>query len=199
MGAAFGKKRTGRRQTPRPLRATEHVRLDRATEPRIVLSNRSSFRVSYSVLQEDKKKTCAHFKRTIKSMSLSLNASLASGMTVSGSGSKKDVTTVETEDTAMYLMYDHRMEPTGITGSTDVLFPVGCQQLRVFVFFQDEEGRWVFCKNKAYSIDPKKRGVGVLLTSLNRNILPYIKGQSKPAVRPPCDRCELWFTNATFR
>lgn len=165
---------------PSPLRPSVDLKRDWRTEPRIVLSNKSRYRVSYSVLQEDKKKTKAHHRRVIGSMNLRLNAGSIIGAGGGGSAGMSRTTddTLDTEETELYLMIDHRMEPMGHTQDTEVLFPVGCRQLRVYAFFEEEDGRqWQCYKNKMYSIARRKRNV--LLTALTSNIAPYAKPRKK--------------------
>lgn len=152
------------------MRASVELQTEWGTEPRIILSNKSPYRVSYSVLQADKKRTRMHHQQVIGSMGLLLNASSAGAVGGSADFNRTSNVTVETEETERYLMFDHRMEPMGQTQDTKVFFPVGCQELRVYAFFE-EDGQWQFYKNKLYSIAPRNRNFQ--LTALRSNILPY--------------------------
>lgn len=80
----------------------------------LLLGNLSKYRVSYSVLQEDKRKTTAISKRLNKRIECSLNAA-ASGTegVVAGLGAgmtrEKEVTKEQTE-VPHYLLRDHRID-----------------------------------------------------------------------------------------
>ena len=56
-------------------------------------------------------------------------------------------------DYVPFLTRDHRMAPRGGTQPTKIPFPVDCQQIRVFAFFESGRGDgWRLCLNKAYSL-----------------------------------------------
>ena len=168
---------------PRP--ASFYLQNKRGTRPRIIVSNESPYRVSYWVLQEDKKRTTAHMQRTKSFIGVRLKAGCL-GWSTSADANRKNDVAVETEETWQYLMIDHRMEPKGLSQDTEVPFPVGCQELRVYACFE-EDGKWYCFKNKVYSIAQQNRSVH--LTALLSNITPYRRDQGKSVVSMCSLRC----------
>lgn len=170
------------------------------TEPRIVLANKSSFRVSYWVAQEDKNKTpdnsARHQRQVVTSINQHLNV-LGGQTTSAASGLQRDpmetTTTATTgespssppadldEDAVYFLTRDHRMGPMGNTQATKVAFPVDCQDMRVYAFFE-VDGRWRLYEDKVYSIGLFKKVF--TLTSINSNITPHI-GQAGSETTAP--------------
>lgn len=148
------------------------------TEPRLILGNSSGYRVSYWVLQEDKKRTMAHEQRIASSVGLHLNLANTGGG-LSGDLKKEKEQTIETEVGDFFLMRDYRMGPNGSTQPTQVPFPANCKQVRVYGFFE-EDGQWQRYKDKVYSIGRGKKSF--TLNALDSNIAPYAKNAG-PASR----------------
>lgn len=147
-------------------------------EPRVVLANKSSYCVSYSVAQQDKKKTTLHQETIAKSVGLHLNASLTDAASLGGDMERKREETTHTEEVEKYyLMRDHRMEPEGRSKSTQVAFPAKCEEVLVLAFFKDGED-WLPFKNKVYSISRKDKIFK--LTALDPNITPYARTPPPP-------------------
>ena len=138
-------------------------------EPRVVLSNMSDYLVSYWVVQEDKKRTTQHFESIVSSIGLHLNAGNTGG-NLAGDLERKKEETATTEGVVYFLMRDHRMCPGGRTQSTQVPFPMGCHDVRVYGFF-NISGRWQRFKDKVYSIAREKKNFHI--TALTPNIIPY--------------------------
>lgn len=187
MGVCLSKYRFGlgflRRRSDRPphisllspefaasvMAPTSHWR----TEPRLFLGNNSGYRVSYWVIQEDKQRTSAHQERIASSVSLHLNLGHTGG-SLSGDVKRGKEETIETEAMGVYfLMRDHRMGPNGSSQPTQVPFPANCEQVRVYGFFEEEDGQWQRYKDKVYSIGRGKRSF--ILNALDSNIAPYAK------------------------
>lgn len=147
-------------------------------EPRVVLSNGSSYSVSYWVVQQDKKKTTLHQETIANSIGLHLNASLTDAASLGGDMERKREETTHTEEVEKYyLMRDHRMEPEGRSKSTQVAFPAKCEEVLVLAFFKDGED-WLPFKNKVYSISRKDKIFK--LTALDPNITPYARTPPPP-------------------
>ena len=160
-------------------------------QPRLLLGNNSGYRVSYWVMQEDKKRTMAHNERIVTSMGLHLNLSSSVSIVSGGAGLKGGVTRekeeiIETERgrRVYFLLRDFRMEPKGSTQPTLVPFPAGCQEVRVCAFFEEEddedgdkdEGGWRPYKDKVYSIGRGNKTF--TLNALDSNIKPYTKAKA---------------------
>eukprot|EP00904_Undaria_pinnatifida_P003191 jgi/Undpi1/12873/HiC_scaffold_7.g02540.m1 len=141
------------------------------SEPRIVLSNRSKYTVSYWVVQEDKKRTTSHLKSIVSNIGLHLNAGNA-GASVTGDLERNREETKHIEVGVYYLMKDYRMGPEGTTATTQVPFPADCEDVRVYGFF-DDGGEWRAFKDKLYSIS--RRNKIFELTASTPNITPYAK------------------------
>lgn len=140
-------------------------------EPRVVLANRSDYSVSYWVVQEDKKRTTEHLESIVSSIGLHLNVGNTGG-SLAGDLERTTEDTAHTENVAYFLMRDHRMCPGGRTQPTQVPFPMDCQDVRVYGFFQ-ENGQWRRFKDKVYSIAREKKDFHI--TALTSNIIPYAK------------------------
>ena len=145
-------------------------------EPRIVLFNRSSYSVSYWVVQEDKKRTTQHLETIVNSIGLHLNASL-SDVGLSGDLERRSEETTHTEVGVYYLIKDYRMGPRGQTESTRVPFPAACEDVRVYGFFRDGM-EWRPFKDKVYSISRKDKIFQ--LTASTPNITPYARASPTP-------------------
>lgn len=160
-----------------PPRGSINLKKERGVVPRIVMSNQSSFRVSYWVVREDKKRIRAHRRHVFNSMGLQFTAGLNGGGAWVGVGRSAGVD-VDTEETKEYLMIDHRLGPMGCTPDTEVSFPVGCRELRVLAFFE-MDGTWHRYKDKVYSI-PKRTWGGVSLTAFDSSIELYRNAGPSP-------------------
>lgn len=175
MGAVCGKKIV---RGVVPTRPSVDFVCERGTEPRMILSNKSPYRVSYSVIQEDKKRTTARTRKVTSSMGMRLKASITGECGASADGRRTTDLTEDTEETELCLVHDHRMEPMGQTQDTEVLFPLGCQDLRVYARFE-EDGQWKVYKNKRYSIALRKKNIHI--TALRSNIVSYTKRPNESA------------------
>ena len=151
------------------------------TEPRIVLANRSAYRVSYWVAQEDKKKRTTARHQQQQQIVTSINQHLNVGHPGTASGlsseakrtttSKESPAAVEADEAVYFLTRDHRMGPMGNTQATKIPFPVDCQDMRVYAFFE-LDGRWRLYEDKVYSIGLFKKVFNH--TSFDGNITPHI-------------------------
>lgn len=163
--------------------ANDHHAVYRDTEPRVILDNKSSYRVSYWVVEEDKNKNKKitienreqHAERLVGSMRRYLNASNnARGVwsLKQEEDGEDDDEEEEGEKGVYFLTRDHRMEPRGGTQATKVPFPVRCREMRVCSFFQ-EDGQWHRFQDKEVSIGLFKKVFTV--TALDADIAPYAK------------------------
>lgn len=143
------------------------------TGPCLFLGNSSGYRVSYWVIQEDKRRTSAHQERIASSVGLHLNLGHTGGK-LSGALRRGREENIETEAVGVYfLLRDHRMGPNGSCQPTQVPFPANCEQVRVYGFFEEEDGQWQRYKDKVYSIGRGNRSF--TLNALDSNIAPYAR------------------------
>lgn len=153
--------------------STNHQAMYRDTEPRAILDNKSSYRVSYWVVEENKNATTSnkvHAERLVESMRRSLNASS------DARGSKWAKAEDGEEKGVYFLTRDHRMDPRGRTQATKIPFPVRCQKMRVWAFFE-EDGRWHCFQDRKVSIGLFKKVFTI--TALDADIAPYAKHRCK--------------------
>lgn len=136
------------------------------------MANDSDYIVSYWVIQEDKMRTREYREKIADSMGLHISLD-TSGGSFTGDVKRKKKETIDMEESMHFLMRDHRMGARGSTQPTRVAFPLDCEEVRVYGFFESEGGKWLCYKNKVYSIARRKKSV--LLTALNSNIAPYAK------------------------
>lgn len=157
---------------------TPTTRNDR--EPRIVLYNRSSYSVSFWVVQEDKKRTTENLQTIVNTIGVHLNAS-NTGAGFAGDLERKKEQTTNTEVGVYYLLKDFRMGPNGNGASTRVPFPAECKDIRVYGFFLDGQldgQEWRPFKDKVYSISRQDKIFE--LTALTPNITPYARSSPAP-------------------
>lgn len=123
-------------------------------EPRIVLGNRSSYCISYWVVEHDPKhkQTKDGHDRFIGSMATHLNRGNPRECPTSAGldESMQELPDGGEEEDAYFLTRDHRMGPRGGTQATKVPFPVGCREMRVCAFFRGED-QWRLFHDKVYS------------------------------------------------
>lgn len=147
----------------------------RDTEPRVILDNKSCYRVSYWVVEEDKNIVTAinkeaYEERLVGSMTRYLNGS---SNTARGVGwAKQEDRSDEEEDGVYFLTRDHRMGPRGATQATKVPFPVKCHEMRVFSFFE-EDGQWHNFQDRDISTGLFKKVFAI--TARDADIAPYAK------------------------
>ena len=115
-----------------PARSTPGFRLDDAPfvrssldkttpkreTPSIVLSNYSTYPVSYSVIQEDKMILTEHHERKTHSVDLKLKVGNSGGALSAGVKKEAEDETTKTEDLRHFLLKDHRMAPWHETQET---------------------------------------------------------------------------------
>lgn len=163
--------------------ANKHQAVYRDTEPRVVLDNKSSYRVSYWVVEEDKKNKNItidnreqHTERLVGSMRRYLNASNNArgvwSLKQEEDGEDDEEEEEEEKKGVYFLTRDHRMEPRGGTQATKVPFPVRCREMRVCSFFQ-EDGQWHRFQDTEVSIGLFKKVFTI--TALDADIAPYAK------------------------
>lgn len=169
----------------------------RDTEPRVVLDNKSSYRVSYWVIEEDTHNNpwdAARRERLIGSMKRYLNATnlareqvhtLSVEQPVVGekiNGTEKEASVEEEDDGdadegVYFLTRDHRMQMKGATQATRVPFPVESTEMRVFAFFEDNARRpqrkWHLFLDRQISIRLFRKVFTV--TASDEDITPYVK------------------------
>ncbi|CAM9977579.1 unnamed protein product [Ectocarpus sp. 12 AP-2014] len=128
----------------------------------IVVNNGSSYLVSFFVLREKNMSKKSVETKVEKSILGSLNCSIADGMGVRARGRLSEVQTTVEENMPTFELRDHRIVPSLNPGKkdhdeigTDVKYPKGCKELRVFGFFKSEGG-WKRYKNKVYRVGKKK-------------------------------------------
>lgn len=147
----------------------------RDTEPRIVLGNQSSYRISYWVFEEEKKHPRTKSSRylLVSSMTQHLNGANPVDTTQPSavSGGVKGNTVGSEEEGIYFLTRDHRMEPKGYTQATKITFPVDGEAMRVCAFFQ-ASGRWQLFLDKVYSIGLFR--MAFTFTALDAHIAPCI-------------------------
>ena len=118
-------------------RPDDHNAVYRETEPRVIFGNRSSYRVSYWVVEEDKYITAldkgAHAERLVGSMTRYLNGS--SNIERKVGPTKQEDARDKERDGVYFLTRDHRMEPRGATQATKVPFSLNCREMRGSVPF----------------------------------------------------------------
>lgn len=161
-------------------------RVYRDTEPRVILDNKSSYRVSYWVLEEDKDVTVSKNKANPEQLVGSMRRYLNASNNVRGRGRReREQQTVggargegdeeedeEDEEKGVYfLTRDHRMEPRGRTQATKVAFPAGCEKMRVCGFFEGADGQWHQFQDKEISIGLFRKVFTV--TGADADIAPY--------------------------
>ena len=94
------------------------------------------------------------------------------GAISAGVGIEEGKTTqMEAED--YVLTRDQRMGKENATQPTEVQFPDGCKELRVYGYFKQEDGVWTLYKEKVYSIGRYRTDYS--LTAVNSSIAPYIR------------------------
>lgn len=188
-----GSERFARRTFGPEFKASAEERVGSDKDARICFENRSSYRVSYWAIEEDKTRSTAQEKRIVTDMGVALRFGNAGGK-VSGNNAGRDTGgTVATGQAtqggeAQFLMRDQRIEPGAETRTADVRFPNGCRDLRVYGFFE-EEGEWRLFKDKRYSIGWFSKVI--TLTALDKSISPYTKTRNNAdaTVRAICLLC----------
>lgn len=144
----------------------------RGKTPQLVFANDSIYTVSYSVIQENKLRTTEHTERTANTRNLTFAAgNLGVGVMACLRREMEEITKME--DVWYFRMKDHRMGPLGKTPTTKVVFPPGCDELRVLAYFQNGSGKWQLYKNKVYSAGKSRAKKSFILRALDTNIAPY--------------------------
>lgn len=169
--------------------------IPKVNEPRgkasLVLGNDSTYTVSYSVIREDittwdsgssskrSNTTAITSKKTARLLRRVAGKNTAVGRLLA-SMKKKEEAEEDTmnnmdpghDDMGNFLMRGHRMAPMGETLPTEVLFPAGCEELRVLAYSRSwwgERGEWKQYMNKVYSIagqrDRSKEKVFTIIAS----------------------------------
>lgn len=200
---AFGQLAGGLRLRPT---AAGHPGVHRDTEPRVVLGNKSSYRVSYWVIEENKETNLgdqAHRERLVRSMKRYLNATnhhhagggrasallptrptavgqremnaekekYQKGQEEHGGEEEEDG---DAEEGVYFLTRDHRMQPRSGTQATKVAFPVGCTEMRVCAFFEDnakQQQQWHVFQDRQISTGLFRKVF--TLTASDADIAPY--------------------------
>lgn len=179
-----------RRHLGPEFKASDEERVAKNKEARIIFQNRSSYRVSYWVVQEVKKHTTAHRQHILKVMGVEPKIGYG-GAAASGNASREGMEAIQMDqEEAYFLMKDHHIEPCPETLTVDVCFPEDCKDLRVYGFFEAEKGEWQLFKDKVYSIAWLRKKI--TLTALDGSISPYTRDRNcnpNVAVRSVCVCC----------
>lgn len=130
-------------------------------EPAIVMENRSSYLVSFTVVQEDKLRTVAANTRFSRGAAVTLNTTV--GAEAEPRIRQEDETKMEHEDDYI-LMKDHKL---GQDETTSVPFPGKCESMRVYGSFQPKDlspPQMKPFKEKVYSISRGKKIITLIIT-----------------------------------
>lgn len=105
-----------------------------------------------------------------RSISAHLTAGNTGGTLSAGVG-REEATTTESVQIEHVLVGDCRMGSNGTTQPTEIRFPDKCKELRVYGYFQRENGAWIRYKDKVYTIGRFKNDF--FLTAVDSSIEPY--------------------------